>query len=87
MTHRRGMRRKPGGNRKEKEKKAKERGGELERDREANLHHVKQDQSKMVKSAMPPRLKAVNIHEERTDGWENAERGVAASACHLREME
>ena len=43
MTHRRGMRRKPGGNRKGKEKKAKERGGELERDREANLHHVKQD--------------------------------------------
>ena len=77
------MRRKPGGNRKEKEKKAKERG-ESSSVIEKSIYTMS---SEMVKSEMPPRLKAVNIHEERTDGWENAERGVAASACHLREME
>ena len=78
------MRRKPGGNRKEKERKAKEREGASSSVIEKPIYTMS---SKMVKSAMPPRLKAVNIPEERTDGWENAERGVAASACHLREME
>ena len=43
MTHRRGMRRKPGGNLKEKERAKKREAREGERDREANLHHVKQD--------------------------------------------
>ena len=38
---------------------------------------------KMVKSAMPPRLKAVNIHDGRLG---KCEAGVAA-ACHLRDRE